>query len=83
MQKIYCFFLINILFLNKAGAQVGIGTIIPDPSAVLQLKSLNKGLLVPRIALTGNVDVTTILSPATSSAITFTGIWNIVAIGAQ
>lgn len=37
-----------------------------DPSAMLDVQSNNKGLLIPRIALTGTSDNTTILSPATS-----------------
>ncbi len=36
----------------------------PDASAKLEVRSSNKGFLPPRIALTGNNDVTTIASPA-------------------
>ena len=36
-------------------AQVGIGTTTPDPSAQLEIKSTSKGLLVPRVASTGDV----------------------------
>jgi|GEM_PF-2210943 len=38
----------------------------PDPSAMLDIESSNKGLLVPRITLTGTSDVATISSPSTS-----------------
>ena len=31
------------------GQRVGIGTIVPDPSAVLEIKSANGGLLIPRM----------------------------------
>lgn len=38
----------------------------PDASAMLDIVSSNKGILLPRIALTGATDVTTISSPTTS-----------------
>lgn len=38
----------------------------PDPSAMLDVDATNKGLLVPRVALTGTTDATTIATPATS-----------------
>ncbi|MDC8003506.1 tail fiber domain-containing protein [Aureisphaera galaxeae] len=47
-------------------AQVGIGTTMPDASSALDINVANKGLLIPRIALTGTDDTTTIVSPATS-----------------
>lgn len=37
-----------------------------NPSAILDVSSNNKGILIPRVALTGTSDVTTIASPATS-----------------
>jgi len=49
-----------------AFSQVGINTVTPDPSSVLDIKSTNKGLLIPRIALTGKTDLTTIPNPANS-----------------
>ena len=39
---------------------MGIGTLTPNPSALLDLKASNKGLLIPRI-----VDTNNIVSPAT------------------
>lgn len=47
---------------------VGIGStsFTPNTSAGLEIQFNNKGLLVPRIALTGTNDFTTIPSPATS-----------------
>ncbi|PKA83380.1 hypothetical protein ATE92_1532 [Ulvibacter sp. MAR_2010_11] len=39
-----------LLFLGKvATAQVGINTVSPDPSSVLDINSSNKGLLIPRV----------------------------------
>ena len=57
-----------ILSSLHLSAQVGINTDGSPPagSAMLDVKSANKGLLIPRIALTGTLDVTTIASPATS-----------------
>jgi len=49
-------------------AQVAITTDGTDPngSAMLDVKSANKGLLIPQVALTGVNDATTIPTPATS-----------------
>ena len=60
--------LISLLMGNILKAQVGIGTSLftPDASAELEIQSTNKGLLIPRVALTSVNDVTTIPSPATS-----------------
>jgi trimeric autotransporter adhesin len=58
----------NSLVLGN-NANVGIGTSAPDASAVLDLSSTAgpfRGLLIPRIALTGTNDVTTISNPANS-----------------
>ena len=58
-------------------AQVGIGTISPDPSAKLQVDASSsgnaKGFLPPRVALTGTTDAATITSPATGLLIFNTG----------
>lgn len=45
--------------------QVGIGTVTPDASAMLDVTSATRGFLPPRVALTGTTDVATISSPAT------------------
>ncbi|HNP33121.1 MAG TPA: hypothetical protein PKN96_07495 [Flavobacterium sp.] len=47
-------------------AQVGIGTTSPNASSMLDITSTNSGLLIPRVALTGVSDTSTISSPATS-----------------
>ena len=52
------------LFAGAQGGNVGIGTTIPNASAQLEVTATNKGLLPPRIALTGPTDVTTIPNPA-------------------
>lgn len=45
-------------------SQVGIGTTNPDSSSILDLKSSNSGLLIPRINLTSTTDNTTVPNPA-------------------
>ena len=47
-------------------AQVGIGTTIPHVSSILDITANNRGLLIPRVALTSTADVTTIAAPAIS-----------------
>ncbi len=44
----------DILVLN---ASVGIGTTTPDPSAALEMKSTNKGLLIPRMDSTARKSI--------------------------
>ncbi|MBC7937123.1 MAG: hypothetical protein H7Y86_17375 [Rhizobacter sp.] len=46
-------FLLALLVLSgKAFTQVGIGTSSPNNSAMLEISSPDKGLLLPRLALT-------------------------------
>lgn len=45
--------------------QVGIGTNSPDASAKLDINASNKGVLIPRVSLTGTDDVSTVASPST------------------
>ncbi len=52
------------LLLSGLYAQVGIGTTTPHASAVLELKSSSKGLLVPRVSLLSTTDGVTVPSPA-------------------
>ncbi|QXP59357.1 hypothetical protein [Olleya sp. HaHaR_3_96] len=46
---------------NSAFSQVGIGTVIPDPSSVLDISSTEKGMLAPRMT---SVQRIAIVSPA-------------------
>jgi hypothetical protein len=57
-------------------SQVGINTTTPDPSSILDIVSTNKGLLIPRVSLTGNTDVTTIPNPANGLLV-----YNLVDVG--
>ncbi|MDR6159059.1 hypothetical protein QF023_002575 [Chryseobacterium sp. SLBN-27] len=73
-------------FVAKDDGSVGIGTASPDASAALEVNSSSKGMLIPRVALAGSTDVTTIPSPATglmayntgTGALTYKGFvfWN-------
>ncbi|GHT75788.1 hypothetical protein AGMMS50262_12180 [Bacteroidia bacterium] len=54
---------VNDFVINPFG-RVGIGTVTPDTSAVLDMSAVhNKGILVPFVALTSNTDITTIPNP--------------------
>ena len=48
----------------QAQSGVGIGTLTPDASAALDVNSSSKGVLFPRVALTGLYDATTVPTPA-------------------
>lgn len=45
---------------DAVSQSVGIGTTSPNPRAILELNSTNKGFLLPRVMLTGSTDNTTI-----------------------
>ena len=65
------------LFISGfCNSQVGIGTTTPNSSAALDLTSTNKGLLLNKVNLQSNVDVTTIPSPATGLIVYATGTHN-------
>jgi hypothetical protein len=57
-----------IIITNEVQAQnnVGIGTLTPEQSAILDLSATDKGILIPRVSLTSTTDIGTIPSPATS-----------------
>ncbi|TVR79203.1 MAG: collagen-like protein [Chitinophagaceae bacterium] len=55
MKKALCFiWILSLLLINKLDAQdnVGIGTVNPDPSAILEINSIEKGILIPRMTST-------------------------------
>ena len=62
MNKIaYCLIVLLCVHSN-CFSQVGIGTTDPDGSSVLDIESINKGILVPRLS---NSQISTITEPAT------------------
>ena len=54
------FISILVLMCTASYAEVGIGTSMPDKSAMLDVVSTDKGLIVPRVTLTGTTDINTI-----------------------
>jgi hypothetical protein len=64
LRKIFHFlvlFLIGTISFGQVGVgNVGIGTTAPDLSAALDIVSSDKGILIPRVTLTGLTDITTI-----------------------
>lgn len=60
LSPFFVFLLISVF----SKAQVGIGTSSPDSSAMLQISSKDKGILLPSVALVSLTDRTTIQNPA-------------------
>jgi len=56
-------------FAVTSTGTVGIGTTTPDPSAALELKASNKGLLLSRVTLLSDTDNLTIPNPATGLSV--------------
>ena len=57
----------SLFILGAVNAQnVGINTATPDPSSLLDLNATDRGLLVPRVALTASNSATPVTAPATS-----------------
>lgn len=52
-------------------AQIGIGTLDPNASSMLDVSSSNSGILIPRIALTSDTDTTTITSGNVNSLLVY------------
>lgn len=70
----------------QAQDNVGIGTTTPDPSALLEIQALNKGLLIPRtdtLAITNPATGLLIYTPTDSSFWYFDGIYWRQGIGPQ
>ncbi len=70
-----------LLGFSFAKAQVGIGIASPNASAMLDISSGNKGLLIPRVALNSLTDNTTVPSPATGLLIWNSGSGSLTAQG--
>ncbi|MBL1222852.1 hypothetical protein JET18_18495 [Chryseobacterium sp. L7] len=51
-------------FIVTSTGSAALGTITPDASAKFQINATDKGMLIPRVALTAPNDAATILSPA-------------------
>jgi hypothetical protein len=66
LKKSIFVFCLLIILTTSIKAQVGIGTNSPNESSKLEINATNKGVLIPRLTLTGSTDATTIATPATS-----------------
>ena len=67
----FIYFFISALFIistNLYAQNIGINPTgaTPNASAMLDVSSFNKGMLIPRVSLTSTSDVTTIANPAIS-----------------
>jgi len=71
-QKLLVSVLVSLCILcavngySQQGVSINAAATPADPSAMLDVSSTSKGLLIPRVSLTSTNDVTTIASPATS-----------------
>jgi hypothetical protein len=69
MKKFFLLSIIAVVFFASSKSQsVGINNdgSVPHASAMLDVKSANKGLLIPRVTLTGTNDISTVPVPAKS-----------------
>lgn len=68
MSKSLLFLLTTLICCSIQAQNIGINATgaTPDASALLDIAASDKGLLIPRVTLTGTTDVTTITSAATS-----------------
>ena len=60
-----------VLFGSSMYSQVGIGTLNPNSSAQIEISALDKGVLLPRIALLSPFDNTTINPGNVNSLLVF------------
>ena len=66
MKRLQLLSLLAFFAFFASAQNVGIGTPTPDASAILDVMHPNKGLLIPRVTLTGTNAATPITTPAVS-----------------
>ena len=70
MKRLIFILVVNVIGINFAVSQTGVSInttgVAADKSAMLDVASSSKGILIPRVALVSTTDVTTIPSPAIS-----------------
>ncbi|WP_271856245.1 hypothetical protein [Patiriisocius marinus] len=71
IASIVCF--VGLFIHVTLNAQVGIGTVMPDESSILDITAVDKGILAPRVSLT---NVTTTMLDGSNTAATGLLIWN-------
>lgn len=60
-----------LLYSLVSHSQVGIGTVLPNPSSQLEITATDRGLLIPRIALTSSTDTSTITNGNINSLLVY------------
>ncbi len=65
MKKIYTVAALLFASLTTNAQNVGIGTASPNPSAKLEIVDINRGILLPRVALTATNIAAPVATPAT------------------
>ncbi|UPZ14381.1 beta strand repeat-containing protein [Flavobacterium humidisoli] len=71
MKKTLLLTFFIICYLGPINAQVGIGTPMPNASSQLEVVAADKGVLIPKISLTGSTDATTISNGNVNSLLVF------------
>ena len=71
ITSIVCF--VGLFIHATLNAQVGIGTVLPDDSSILDITAVDKGILAPRVSL---ANVTTTMLDGINTAATGLLIWN-------
>jgi hypothetical protein len=74
MRKIFTF-LAAVLLTASTYAQVGIGTTTPEASSALDLTSITKGFLIPRMTNQQRIDIE---NPAEGLVVYVTGVGDVV-----
>lgn len=64
MKKLLSVIALSLCLLHLNGQRVGIGTNTPDTSAILDIRSTSKGVLLPKVHLTSLFDTITVPRPA-------------------
>jgi hypothetical protein len=77
-MKIKISTIVLLFFSIECFSQIGINTTTPE--AMLEVSSSNNGFLLPRVSLTGNNDITTVVNPNGGSLANSTMVYNLTAI---
>jgi hypothetical protein len=68
-----CILYVAVFSAQTEGVSIRNSPAAPDKSAMLDVVSTNKGMLIPRVNLTSNTDVTNVPNPANSLLVFYTG----------